>query len=902
MRTFRGDGSGRAAAGAALFVVVAGIGCSSGGQPPPDEPIGQSVEALGGEPTCVTLQRGLVGAVADAHIADDKPTTNFGASGAMTAGSVPPGIRQALLRFDLGALPPDAIIVSATARLNVLLFGGAPARAHRITAPWDESTVTWSSFGGAYLSPVEATFPAGSPTSASLLPLVQAWMSGAVPNDGILIERDPGGSTAFSSSERPQGERPLLTVCYRPGPCTGQPDGAACDDGNACTRSDTCQAGRCTGASPVICAAQSACLLAGACDPTTGACSAPSPVPDGTMCNDGDVCTQSDACAAGQCVGANPFVCPAATACHQPSVCAPPTGCASANQPDGTACSSALNPAAPATCASGACTIPPPPTPVGVHPISWGDPHLVTWDGLHYDFQAAGEFILVTDTAGFVIQIRQEPAGGAIARNTAVATMVGASRVGYYGAETPPFHVDGVPTVIPSSGLFLPGGGRIDLGGGGYLIAYPSGEFLQVSGTSYLRVVPYLGALRDGHDFAGLLGGHDGDGQNDLATRAGVVLAKPVTFSALLSQFGASWRISQAESLFDYAAGESTSTFQNLGWPTQPVSAQRLSPATYSAARGTCVAAGVSDPYLLDDCTLDVGLTGDPGYAAQAATAPAPALGFDFDQDGVSDMIDNCPSALNPDQLDSDADGVGDACELVCAPGTASCDGNDANGCEVNLDTSASNCGSCGHGCSGGLCLGGVCQAQFSCVPGTIYPSCAVAHASCPAAQSAVYLLDPDGAGPIPTFKGYCDMVNAGGGWTLVTSRLSTTTSITLSFSMNDPASYGQGLTDDKWVALRDMSTKMLARSGAGAVLGILDLAKMKQANCSPLSGTLSKLLLAHAETSGCTMSGQDYCLLGHVAPLTTALYNECSGPQSFFDTANFAVAINPAQLQLFVR
>lgn len=39
------------------------------------------------------------------------------------------------------------------------------------------------------------------------------------------------------------------------------------------------------------------------------------------------------------------------------------------------------------------------------------------------------------------------------------------------------------------------------------------------------------------------------------------------------------------------------------------------------------------------------------------------AAGCDSDQDGIPDSVDNCAETPNPSQLDSDADGVGDACE-----------------------------------------------------------------------------------------------------------------------------------------------------------------------------------------------------------------------------------------------
>src|SRR6185437_11101312 len=77
------------------------------------------------------------------------------------------------------------------------------------------------------------------------------------------------------------------------------PDGTSCNDGNACTQLDTCQSGVCTGTNPVSCTPIDACHTATG-DPATGACSSAA-APDGTHCDDGNACTQLDTCQAGAC-------------------------------------------------------------------------------------------------------------------------------------------------------------------------------------------------------------------------------------------------------------------------------------------------------------------------------------------------------------------------------------------------------------------------------------------------------------------------------------------------------------------------------------------------------------------------------------------------------------------------
>jgi hypothetical protein len=138
-------------------------------------------------------------------------------------------------------------------------------------------------------------------------------------------------------------------------------DGLRCNDGNACTQVDTCQNGVCTGANPVTCTASDQCHAAGTCDPATGACSNPAK-PDGTACNDGNQCTRSDSCQAGACVGAEPVVCPVIDQCSGEGACDPATGtCTAPRKPDGAPCDDGNRCTRTDTCMAGAC--------VGANPV-----------------------------------------------------------------------------------------------------------------------------------------------------------------------------------------------------------------------------------------------------------------------------------------------------------------------------------------------------------------------------------------------------------------------------------------------------------------------------------------------------------------------------------------------------
>jgi hypothetical protein len=106
--------------------------------------------------------------------------------------------------------------------------------------------------------------------------------------------------------------------------------GATCDDGDACTVDDTCNANGLCESTPLDCAAQAGSCAVGTCDPLTG-CTF-TPVADGTGCNDdGNLCT-AGSCSAGACVE-TALACQAGDQCNA-AACDPATGCSTTPRTD----------------------------------------------------------------------------------------------------------------------------------------------------------------------------------------------------------------------------------------------------------------------------------------------------------------------------------------------------------------------------------------------------------------------------------------------------------------------------------------------------------------------------------------------------------------------------------------
>jgi hypothetical protein len=259
--------------------------------------------------------------------------------------------------------------------------------------------------------------------------------------------------------------------------------------------------------------------------------------------------------------------------------------------------------------------------------LSYGEPHLVTHDGLHYGFQAVGEFVLVRSADGrFEIQVRQRPPFSAArhaSMNSAVAARVGDHRVAVYATSADPeLWIDGAPATAP---VTLEGGGGIDSKARGWVISWADGSMLTANvnraGAIDLSVVLSAGRAAQ---VGGLLGDFDGISANDLTTRDGRTTdPSELNYDFLYRVFGNSWRIAQADSLFDYEPGESTTTFTDLTFPDAYLDFESLAAAARDQAEEQCHAAAVAIQPFIDACRFDVAVTGNAAFAASSVWAAA---------------------------------------------------------------------------------------------------------------------------------------------------------------------------------------------------------------------------------------------------------------------------------------
>lgn len=271
---------------------------------------------------------------------------------------------------------------------------------------------------------------------------------------------------------------------------------------------------------------------------------------------------------------------------------------------------------------------------------SFGDPHMVSYDGVSYSFQTAGEFVLSQSSdKSFVVQTRQRPQTDEFSLNTAVAMNVNGDRVAIYANEKPDdfggaLRVNGAPTIVPNQVIYLERGGVIRYVENQYQVTWPTGEKLvaevrRTGGMGFLNLT--LQSYPCADQVGGLLGNGNGVSNDDFngkdpqrnATFASMGIfsndelerASRATEQAYLTflaqDFADQWRILQEESLFDYAAGESTLTYTDRSFPRIHRSIHDLDENRRNQAMNECRRAGVP-AHELRGCAFDNGFMNIP--------------------------------------------------------------------------------------------------------------------------------------------------------------------------------------------------------------------------------------------------------------------------------------------------
>jgi hypothetical protein len=145
--------------------------------------------------------------------------------------------------------------------------------------------------------------------------------------------------------------------------------------------------------------------------------------------------------------------------------------------------------------------------------------------------------------------------------------------------------------------------------------------------------------------------------------QARVSCAGPVFQAKLYRQFGNSWRIKQSESLFHYWPGESTATFTKLNIPSKTITAASLPSDAHAKAESVCRAFGIQFQPMLDDCILDVGVTGMPGFAASTAFLAAGLPNFNLSTAAAGNSAPAAAAAISTPNLGTDqyAINIGDS-------------------------------------------------------------------------------------------------------------------------------------------------------------------------------------------------------------------------------------------------
>ena len=260
-----------------------------------------------------------------------------------------------------------------------------------------------------------------------------------------------------------------------------------------------------------------------------------------------------------------------------------------------------------------------------------GDVHLTTFQGLFYNFQAVGEFVLARSTVAddpFQVQIRLQPWNNSavVSVITEVGIQVGTDRVTFDLNRTNTVWVDGAAVSLTTgTPLALAAGTVVQTTAGSWTVELQTGESVTVSNAgSFLNVQTMLASGTAAGSVQGLLGADSPPTAGLLTLPDGTTLSATPSATDLYTTYANAWRITQASSLLDYGAGQTTATFTDTNFPADADPLSSVPASVLQNAEQLVAASGITDPAVANAAILDYALTGDTSFiAADAALQPA---------------------------------------------------------------------------------------------------------------------------------------------------------------------------------------------------------------------------------------------------------------------------------------
>jgi len=278
--------------------------------------------------------------------------------------------------------------------------------------------------------------------------------------------------------------------------------------------------------------------------------------------------------------------------------------------------------------------VPPVPSDVGPTASMFPDPHLLTFDGLYYSFQTAGEFVLAEETNGGTFQVQARLAAPVGASTYSVITEVGI-QVGHDvvtidSTRAAPVWVDGQAVTFSGETIGL-AGGLITKTATGFVVTLNTGESVSANIDSFgtqtgpattsagISISVSLAPGAAHGSVEGLLGNYNGNPNNDLTLADGTVEPTTMSTATLYGAYADSWRVTQATSLLDYGPGQTTATFTDASYPGTSLSIASFPTIAVAAATQLVQAAGITDPGLQQAAIYDYLVTGDPSVVSVEA-------------------------------------------------------------------------------------------------------------------------------------------------------------------------------------------------------------------------------------------------------------------------------------------